>query len=485
MERPASAGDFPHESQRRSYRRARDFRSRRRAGGRAADAAAPVRRRHPHRRGLRHRDQRAGAPRARPARETISRSTTTASGRRSRCSPTTSSRSRSIMLLDRSGSMKPNFDLEEQAAEAFVRAMLPGDKARIGSFAKHIQIDPDDFTSDRDKLLKILRTELQNDGPTPLWNAVDRGIDKLLLEQGRRVVLVFTDGVDMPLNFSNHNKSLKDVMKRAEENDVMVYAIGLAGQNGMPDSAAARRTDRGRGGMAPARSAASAAAGSAATAAAAAAGEARRGAAEDRGGDRRRLLRADVAAGSGVDLRARRQRAASPVRARLHAGEARRQDARPHGPSVAAGAHRACPQTLSRVERQVTRSDDSHVPQSAGRRSASTARPSLEQYKKHANDLAAACRSSEPGRHRRVGRTVARAIPRSKHSRAQTLTSRDCALTAAQFVIARAHGFESWPIVRGASRRIWQEKESPVSMFEAAAEADRRRRHRGTGAAPS
>jgi VWFA-related protein len=38
----------------------------------------------------------------------------------------------------------------------------------------------------------------------------------------------------MPLNFSNHNKSLKDVMKRAEEQNVMVYAIGLAGQNGAP-----------------------------------------------------------------------------------------------------------------------------------------------------------------------------------------------------------------------------------------------------------
>ena len=34
------------------------------------------------------------------------------------------------------------------------------------------------------------------------------------------------------MNFSNTNKSLKDVMKRAEEEDVMVYAIGLAGENG-------------------------------------------------------------------------------------------------------------------------------------------------------------------------------------------------------------------------------------------------------------
>jgi VWFA-related protein len=138
-----------------------------------------------------------------------------------------------IMLLDRSGSMKPNFDLEERAAEAFVREMLPQDKARVGSFSKYIQIDPEDFTSDRDKLTTILKTELQGEGPTPLWNAVDRGIDKLLVEQGRRVILVFTDGVDAPLNFSGKNKSLKDVMKRAEEDDVMVYAIGLAGENGM------------------------------------------------------------------------------------------------------------------------------------------------------------------------------------------------------------------------------------------------------------
>ncbi|MCU1385512.1 MAG: hypothetical protein JWL71_4209 [Acidobacteria bacterium] len=153
-----------------------------------------------------------------------------------------------IILLDRSGSMKPNFELEEQGAEAFVHAMLPADKARIGSFAKNIQIDPDDFTSDRDALITILRTGLQEDGPTPLWNAVDRGVDKLLIEQGRRVILVFTDGVDMPLQFTNHNKSLKDAMKRAEEHDIMVYAIGLSGENGMP-APIGRGADRGRGGM--------------------------------------------------------------------------------------------------------------------------------------------------------------------------------------------------------------------------------------------
>ena len=132
-----------------------------------------------------------------------------------------------VMLLDRSGSMRANFDLVEKAAEQFVAVMLPADKARIGSFANRIQVDPRDFTSDHDELVRILRTELQPEGPTPLWNAVNVGITALLHQQGRRVILVFTDGVDAPMNFSA-STSLKDVMKRAEEENVMVYAIGLA-----------------------------------------------------------------------------------------------------------------------------------------------------------------------------------------------------------------------------------------------------------------
>jgi VWFA-related protein len=137
-----------------------------------------------------------------------------------------------VMLLDRSTSMRRNFDLVEKAAEEFVAVMLPADKARIGSFSDRIQIDPRDFTSDHDELRRILRTELQSEGPTPLWNAVNVGITDLLHEQGRRVVLVFTDGMDAPMNGSNNNSSLKDVMKRAEEQDVMVYAIGFAGSSG-------------------------------------------------------------------------------------------------------------------------------------------------------------------------------------------------------------------------------------------------------------
>lgn len=134
-----------------------------------------------------------------------------------------------IMLLDRSGSMQPNFDLEVRAAETFLHGMLPEDRVRIGNFGKDIVIEPDDFTSDRDVLFKALHGDLQKDGPTPLWNAVDRAIDKLLLEKGRRVVLAMSDGVDEPLDFSGHAVSMKDAMKRAEDNDIMIYAVGMSG----------------------------------------------------------------------------------------------------------------------------------------------------------------------------------------------------------------------------------------------------------------
>jgi Ca-activated chloride channel family protein len=148
-----------------------------------------------------------------------------------------------VMLLDRSGSMRQNFELVEQAGEAFVAAMLPADKARIGSFSNRIQVDPQEFTSDHAELLSILRRELQEEGPTPLWNAVNVGITALLHQDGRRVILVFTDGVDMPMNFHNNNSSLKSVMKRAEEENVMIYAIGLTGDQGPHGS--------GRGGYPP------------------------------------------------------------------------------------------------------------------------------------------------------------------------------------------------------------------------------------------
>ena len=139
-----------------------------------------------------------------------------------------------VVLLDRSGSMEANFDLVRDAAKEFVKQLLPADKVRIGSFSNRIQVDPREFTSDRDEMVGILDTQLQEAGPTPLWNAINVGITALLHQDGRRVILVFTDGGDEPGNFRTNNSTLREVMKRADEENVMVYAIGLAGRSRGP-----------------------------------------------------------------------------------------------------------------------------------------------------------------------------------------------------------------------------------------------------------
>src|SRR5262249_42397374 len=109
-----------------------------------------------------------------------------------------------------------------------------------GSFSNRVQVDPREFTSDHRALLSILRTELQEEGPTPLWNAINVGITGLLHEQGRRVIRVFTDGMDNPGNFRNNNSWLSEDLQPAEEEDVMVYAIGLAGDDSGSGSSSPR-----------------------------------------------------------------------------------------------------------------------------------------------------------------------------------------------------------------------------------------------------
>jgi Ca-activated chloride channel family protein len=132
-----------------------------------------------------------------------------------------------VMMLDRSGSMRQNYRLVAAAGEAFVRRLQPGDKARIGTFAERIQMDPEGFTADQDELVRILRSDMPQAGPTPLWNALDAAIAALREQDGRRVVLVFSDGGDSPGNFRLNNRSVMDIMRRAQQENVMVYAVGL------------------------------------------------------------------------------------------------------------------------------------------------------------------------------------------------------------------------------------------------------------------
>lgn len=127
-----------------------------------------------------------------------------------------------VVMLDTSGSMTMNLDLLKQAATQFVIRLLPDDRARVGSFSDKIRVSPADFTGDRDELIRVIREDIQFGNPTRLWDATDAGMEALKELQGRRVVLVFTDGAD-----TSSDLGQKDVLTRAREEEFLIYAIGL------------------------------------------------------------------------------------------------------------------------------------------------------------------------------------------------------------------------------------------------------------------
>lgn len=132
-----------------------------------------------------------------------------------------------VVMLDTSGSMTFQLENLKEGAEQFVLRMLPGDKARIGSFSDKITIAPPAFTENRDQLIRVLRNDIDFGNPTALWDATWRSMDAMEGLDGRRVVLLFTDGDD---NYSQ--KSLKDCQQRALNEEFMIYGIGLRGTPG-------------------------------------------------------------------------------------------------------------------------------------------------------------------------------------------------------------------------------------------------------------
>jgi Ca-activated chloride channel family protein len=125
-----------------------------------------------------------------------------------------------VVMLDTSASMTANLEFLERAAEQFLIRLLPVDRAQVGAFNDKIQFSGE-FTNDRDALIAALN-ELQFGNPTRLNDAIAASLDVLKGVDGRRVVLVFTDGED-----TSSKTGFRTVLERARDEEVMVYTIGL------------------------------------------------------------------------------------------------------------------------------------------------------------------------------------------------------------------------------------------------------------------
>ena len=137
-----------------------------------------------------------------------------------------------VTMLDTSGSMTLTIDLLKQAAEQFLLRLLPDDKARVGAFNDKIQFNAR-WSNDRDQLITDAKN-LDFGNGTRLWDAAAASLDELKAIDGRKVILLFTDGDD-----TESRIRLGTVMDRARAEEVMIYAIGLEskflGQTTRPD----------------------------------------------------------------------------------------------------------------------------------------------------------------------------------------------------------------------------------------------------------
>jgi Ca-activated chloride channel homolog len=125
-----------------------------------------------------------------------------------------------VVMLDTSISMTHRLKDLYAGAEQFLLRLLPHDKATVGGFNDKIEFATG-FSSDRNSLISALK-HLDFGNETHLYDAVHASLDQLEKIEGRKVILLFTDGAD----FGSRQGSGK-ALERARDNEVMIYGIGL------------------------------------------------------------------------------------------------------------------------------------------------------------------------------------------------------------------------------------------------------------------
>ena len=132
-----------------------------------------------------------------------------------------------MLALDGSGSMKRSAAQAQAAAREFVTAMRPEDELGLMLFSDTADlVHPP--TKNRDESLMAIDAYTTTGG-TSLYDALYDSLERLAKIEGRRVVVVVTDGRDENAA-SNGPGSLRtwdEVVTRLQQVDATVYAVGL------------------------------------------------------------------------------------------------------------------------------------------------------------------------------------------------------------------------------------------------------------------
>ncbi|QQS42136.1 MAG: VWA domain-containing protein [Acidobacteriota bacterium] len=124
------------------------------------------------------------------------------------------------LLLDTSPSTEFRIDDIRAAAKAFVRELNPEDSVLVAEFDGDVQVLTE-VTRDRNKIFKAI-DEADFGGGTALYDAVEFALTKRLNKiEGRKAIVLFTDGVDTVSRGADYGENLID----AEESEVVIFPI--------------------------------------------------------------------------------------------------------------------------------------------------------------------------------------------------------------------------------------------------------------------
>lgn len=130
---------------------------------------------------------------------------------------------RVLFLADASGSMSAEEKLSgvRMAMTQLLGGLGPRDRAALAGFdSRYFGVVP--FTNDWDRILQSLG-ELRPFGATALNDALDKAAADIASHgEGRRAVVVLTDGVD-----NASQKTVEDVVARSRALDVPIYAVSV------------------------------------------------------------------------------------------------------------------------------------------------------------------------------------------------------------------------------------------------------------------
>ena len=125
-----------------------------------------------------------------------------------------------VLMLDTSPSTQFRLEDIQDAAISFVNQLRPDDKVMVVSFNDDIKI-LSEFTTDRSKLHRAIQRARTDDG-TRLYDAVDMVINQQLSRvQGRKAIVLFTDGVDTTSRRADYQSNIMD----AQELDALIYPV--------------------------------------------------------------------------------------------------------------------------------------------------------------------------------------------------------------------------------------------------------------------